>query len=273
MSTATGPALDGKVLGGPVLGGRVLGGKVGIVTGAGRGIGRDYALAPRPRVPRWSSPRWTRPRARRRPRVVRDAGGRAAAVATDVTDEASVTAMAAFAAAEFGGVDFLVNNAAIWGGLRPATMTDVTLDEWTRVMNVNVTGVWLASRAVVPFMVERGEGVIVNQSSIGAYMGGPNVTHYATSKGAVNALTRAMARDLGPLGIRVNAVAPGQIANESTLGLVSAQRLESMTAQQCLKRAGDPSDLCGPLLFLLSDAARWMTGQVLVVDGGLVFVG
>ncbi len=273
MSTATGPALDGKVLGGPVLGGRVLGGKVGIVTGAGRGIGRDYALALAAAGAAVVVAEVDAAAGEETAALVRDAGGRAAAVATDVTDEASVTAMAAFAAAEFGGVDFLVNNAAIWGGLRPATMTDVTLDEWTRVMNVNVTGVWLASRAVVPFMVERGEGVIVNQSSIGAYMGGPNVTHYATSKGAVNALTRAMARDLGPLGIRVNAVAPGQIANESTLGLVSAQRLESMTAQQCLKRAGDPSDLCGPLLFLLSDAARWMTGQVLVVDGGLVFVG
>jgi NAD(P)-dependent dehydrogenase (short-subunit alcohol dehydrogenase family) len=250
-----------------------LAGQCGIVTGAGRGIGREYARALAGEGAAVVIAEIDEAAGAESAAIIVSEGGDAIAVRTDVTDEASVAAMAASAASAFGGIDFLVNNAAIWGGLRPATMTDVTLDEWTRVLTVNVTGVWLASRAVVGHMIERGGGAIVNQSSIGAYMGGPNVSHYATSKGAVNALTRAMARDLGDHQIRVNAIAPGQIANEATLGLVSEQRLESMRTQQCLKRAGDTADLCGPLLFLLSDAAGFMTGQVLVVDGGLVFIG
>jgi NAD(P)-dependent dehydrogenase (short-subunit alcohol dehydrogenase family) len=247
--------------------------KVAVVTGAGRGIGREYARALAADGATVVVAELDAAAGDETADLVSSEGGRAIAVPTDVADEASVTVMADRVTADLGGIDILVNNAAIWGTLRPATMTDVTLDEWTRVLTVNVTGVWLTSRAVVPAMSERGGGVIVNQSSIGAYMGGPNVSHYATSKGAVNALTRAMARDLGPLGIRVNAIAPGQIANEATLNLVSEERLASMRVQQCLARAGDAADLCGPLLFLCSDAAGFMTGQVLVVDGGLVFLG
>jgi 3-oxoacyl-[acyl-carrier protein] reductase len=247
--------------------------KIAVVTGAGRGIGREYARALAADGATVVVAELDAAAGDETAALVSSDGGRAIAVPTDVTDEASVTAMVDRVTAELGGIDVLVNNAAIWGTLRPATMTDITLDEWTRVLTVNVTGVWLTSRAVVPAMTERGGGAIVNQSSIGAYMGGPNVSHYATSKGAVNALTRAMARDLGPLGIRVNAIAPGQIANEATLNLVSEERLASMRVQQCLSRAGDAADLCGPLLFLCSDAAGFMTGQVLVVDGGLVFLG
>lgn len=247
--------------------------KVAVVTGAGRGIGRDYARALAAAGATVLIAELDAAAGDETAALVASEGGRAIAIPTDVTDETSVTAMVDRARDELGGVDILVNNAAIWGALRPATMTEITVEEWTRVLTVNVTGVWLTSRAVVPAMTERGGGVIVNQSSIGAYMGGPNVSHYATSKGAVNALTRAMARDLGPRGIRVNAIAPGQIANEATLSLVSEERLASMRAQQCLPRAGDAGDLCGPLLFLCSDAAAFMTGQVLVVDGGLVFLG
>ncbi|MEZ5170022.1 MAG: glucose 1-dehydrogenase [Acidimicrobiia bacterium] len=248
-------------------------GRVAIVTGAARGIGREYAQALAAAGACVVVADRELDGAAETVRLIGEAGGVAHPFAVDVTDEDAVTALAEFTVSECGGIDVLVNNAAIWAGLRPATMTDVTLEEWTAVMNVNVTGVWLASRAVVPHMTERGGGAIVNQSSVGAYLGGPNVTHYATSKGAVNALTRAMARDLGPSGIRVNAIAPGQIANEATLSVVSGDRLEAMTRQQCLPRAGGADDLTGPLMFLCSDDAKFMTGQVLVVDGGLVFVG
>lgn len=250
-----------------------LNGRVAIVTGAARGIGREYAQALAAAGACVVVADRELDGAAETVRLIGDAGGVAHPFAVDVTDEDGVIALAEFTVSECGGIDVLVNNAAIWAGLRPATMTDVTLEEWTAVMNVNVTGVWLVSRAVVPHMTERGGGAIVNQSSVGAYLGGPNVTHYATSKGAVNALTRAMARDLGPSGIRVNAIAPGQIANEATLSVVSGDRLEAMTRQQCLPRAGGADDLTGPLMFLCSDDAKFMTGQVLVVDGGLVFVG
>lgn len=247
-------------------------GRVGVVTGAARGIGREYATALAVAGAAVVVADLDGDGAEQTARSIEADGGDARAVTVDVADEASVAALAEATIERFGGVDVVVNNAAIWGGLRPGPMTEITLEDWTRVMTVNVTGVWLVSRAFVPALAAR-DGVIVNQSSIGAYLGGPNVTHYATSKGAVNALTRAMARDLGPMGVRVNAIAPGQIANEATLTVVSAERLEAMTRQQCLPRAGGTADLTGPLLFLCSDAARFMTGQVLVVDGGLVFVG
>ena len=135
-------------------------------------------------------------------------------------------------------------------------------------MAVNVR-VRSCARAVVPAMRRAGGGAIVNQSSTGAW-GSAALTHYATSKAAIIGLTRSLAKSFGPDGIVVNAIAPGQIGTEATLGLIPAERLERMSANQAIARTGVPADLVGAVVFLLGPSARFMTGQVLVIDGGLV---
>ena len=141
------------------------------------------------------------------------------------------------------------------------------------MMAVNVTSMFLIVKAAMASMISRGGGTIVNQSSIGAYLAGANMPHYCTSKGAVNALTKTMAKDLGPHGIRVNAIAPGCIATEGTIGQMGEAGIERFVQLQCLNRVGQTDDLTGPLLFLVSDQSKFVTGQVLVVDGGVHMLG
>jgi len=136
-------------------------------------------------------------------------------------------------------------------------------------MAVNLRGPWLCTRAVVPVMRRQGAGRIVNQASIAAW-GGPSLLHYSVSKAGVIGLTRSMAKLLGADGITVNTIAPGQMSTESTLSLVPADRLERMSATQAVHRIGDPDDLCGALVYLLSDESAFMTGQTLIVDGGMI---
>lgn len=248
-------------------------GKVAIITGAGRGIGREYARALADAGADCVIAELDETGGRETVELIKKEGGTAAFVKTDVSSEDSVKGMAEFAVKQFGGVDILVNNAGIWGGLEFDSPMDITVDLWNRVQAVNFTGVWLASRAVAPIMEERGGGVIVNQSSVGGYLGGPALSHYCASKGAVNAVTRALAVDFGEMNIRVNAIAPGIIETEATLSNVGDELLDSLEANQCLKRRGSTDDLIGPLLFFSSDASRYVTAQVLVVDGGGIKVG
>lgn len=248
-------------------------GKVVIVTGAGMNIGREYAQVLAAEGAKVVVADIVEDPGRETVDLIEKDGGTAAFVRTDVTDEASTVAMAAFAAEQYGSLDALVNNAGIWGGLEFEDPTEISLPLWEKVQSVNVTGMFLASRAVIPHLEAAGGGVIINQSSIGAYLGGPFMSHYCTSKGAVNALTRALARDLGDRNIRVNAIAPGVIGTQSTLTNVSEDFLDALEAQQCIKRKGGTEDLMGPLLFLLSDASQFVSGQVLVVDGGMILLG
>lgn len=248
-------------------------GKIAIVTGAGRGIGREYARALSDAGAQVVVAELDEVNGQETADIIAKEGGQAVFVRTDVSNDASTQAAAQAALDTFGGVDILINNAGIWGGLEFQTPMEISLGLWNKVMGVNVTGVWLMARAVAPIMEQRGGGVIVNQSSIGSYLGGPALAHYCTSKGAVNAATKALARDLGELDIRVNAIAPGIIATEATLSNVGEELLDAIEANQCIKRRGSTEDLIGPLLFLAGDASRFMTGQVIVVDGGGVLLG
>lgn len=243
-----------------------LSGKVAVVTGGARGIGRAIAeglAAAGARVVVVDI------------REVELSGGVEAAIAADVSEPRSVEWMAAELLDRFGGVDVLVNNAALFSDLdmhRP--FTEIPLDEWRSVLDVNVTGPFLCSRALVPSMRLRGGGAILNLASGTVFRGTPYFLHYVTSKGAVVAFTRALARELGPDGITVNGIAPGFTLSEGVLVHPDSSHVEesreAVRRARSLQRDEVPEDLVGAAVFLCSPAAAFVTGQTLVVDGGLV---
>lgn len=246
-------------------------GKVAVVTGAGGGIGEAYAKALAAAGARVVIAEIAVEQGRRVAAEIAGRGGQAIAVGTDISNEASVRAMAAETIERFGGVDYLVNNAAIFGTMELSSLLDVSLDYWNRFLSVNLTGALLCTRAVCESMAERGGGAIVNQSSSAAYM--PGSGFYGVAKAAINSLTQNLAHVLGPKGIRVNAIAPGPTDTEATRAIVPKEFIEHLTTGLVIKRLGTPDDLVGPLLFLLSDQARWMTGQIVCVDGGQIMRG
>ena len=202
------------------------------------------------------------------------AGHKALLIETDVTSEASARDLANAVKERFGGVDVLVNNAALFQGLpfpSPDPIEEMTLELWNKVLAVNLTSVFIVSRAVIPLMRGRG-GVIINQTSPAVWQNSPGHMHYTVAKGALLPMTRSMARELAPENIRVNAIAPGPVIT-GDLESLDANVAARMTERMAIKRLGTPADLVGPLLFLASDMSAWMTGQVLVVDGGGFMIG
>ena len=241
--------------------------KVAVITGASGGIGEAYAKGLAEEGARVVVADIEREGGERVAREISDAGGRAIFVETDVADEASTQAMTAAAAEAYGGVDYLVNNAAIYGDMKIAGLLGVDMDYYRRFMDVNMNGCLLATRAVVGSMTERGGGAIVNQSSTAAWMG---VGFYGIAKLGMHGLTHSLARELGPRNIRINAIAPGPTDTEATRRQVHSSILDGILSQMPLRRMGEPDDMVGALKFLLSDDARWITGHVLNVDGGQV---
>jgi 3-oxoacyl-[acyl-carrier protein] reductase len=239
--------------------------RVAIVTGGGQGIGKVVARA---FADAGANVAIAELNAERGAAVAAELGNRAIAVTTDVADPASTDAMAAATFDAFGRIDVLVNNAAIFSTLAMRPFWDIPVDEWRQVMDVNVTGCFLAARAVVPAMRAAGRGRIVNFASAAVTMGRPNYTHYTTSKAAVIGMTRSMARELGPDGVTVNAILPGAVFTEIPRATVTPQQKQAIVAQQCIPRPSEPADLVGTILFLASDASAFMTGQSLTVDGG-----
>jgi len=194
------------------------------------------------------------------------------AARADVADEAYWAELVAVVLDRHGRVDALVNNAAVYAGLgAKRAFTDITVEEWDRVLAVNTRGVWLGMRAVHPAMAGQGYGRIVNMASSTVHSGVPFFAHYTASKGAVIALTRSVAREVGADGITVNAIAPGLVETEASRGLNDADYLAVAAGRRAVPRPMQPDDLAAAVSFLCSRGSGFVTGQTLVVDGGLVF--
>jgi len=247
-----------------------LDGKAVVVTGAGHGIGRAYAERIAAEGGQVVVADLDGPAAERAAADMTSSGGRALAVQVDVARWASVEALAARAVEECGGIDGLVNNAAIFSTIPISRVgfERIDADEWDRVMDVNVKGVWHACRAVVPAMRRRGGGSIVNVSSASFFHGGGGRLHYMASKAAVLGMSRGLARELGNDNIRVNTIAPGNTLSEADPTPEIRQIREAAVAARALKRIQTPADLVGAVVFFLSDDAAFVTGQTLLVDGG-----
>lgn len=248
--------------------------KVAIVTGAARGLGRAYAEA-------LATEGATVVAADLNDCAdtvasVEVAGGRAIATTIDVSNSASCEAMADLAADAFGRVDILINNAALYAGLKGARFEQLDEAQWDRVMQVNIKGTWLTSRAVVGHMRASGDGgSIINIASLAAVFGLPYGLDYVASKAAVIGMTRGMARELGPDHIRVNAVAPSAVLTEGTAEFFGEkfEKAKSVIASnQLIPRNLETEDLTGTIVYLASDASRLVTGQTHMVDGGSWFL-
>jgi NAD(P)-dependent dehydrogenase (short-subunit alcohol dehydrogenase family) len=246
-----------------------LDGKVAIVTGAAGGIGSVYARALAEAGASVVVADLHEDGAKKVAGQLADEGRAAIGVAVDITDVASALAMADAAREAFGGVDILVNNAALMAELPQVPLTSYPLDWWDRTLRVNVTGALICTQAVVPSMRERGGGKIINQSSGGAFTGG---SAYGVSKLALVGLTVALASELGRARINVNAIAPGMV--ETDAGFRSSPRdnpwRKHMEQIVVMQPYGQPTDLVGALLFLASPASDWVTGQTINVDGGWI---
>jgi len=201
---------------------------------------------------------------------IRGSGGAASCMKVDITVEEDVAAMARKTAELYGRIDILVNDAAIFGSLEtPGFMKPVeqlTPADWDKMLAVNVKGTFLCCKAVIPTMKEQGKGTIVNVASTVAFTGIPYFLHYSTSKGAVVTMTRGLARALGDFNINVNAIAPGPVMTEAMRSLETEE--QRLIDKQLLKRALRPKDVASAVLFLASDEASMITGQVLSVNGG-----
>ena len=184
-----------------------------------------------------------------------------------MADPDSAAAMATATIEAFGGIDYLVNNAAIYGGMKIESLMKVDLDYYRRFFDVNFNGALIVTRACYRSMQDRPGAAIVNQSSTAAWMAGG---YYGMAKAAINSLTVNLAAELAHRGIRVNAIAPGPTDTSATREVVPEMFLQPLIDSLMIKRMGTPDDLVGALLFLLSDDARWMTGQIVAVDGGQI---
>lgn len=251
---------------------RGLTGKVVVVTGAGQGIGESYARRLAAEGCKLVVAEINAGNGEGVAKQIVAEGGEATAIATDVTDDRSVKAMVAQTLETYGRLDGLVNNAAVYYGLGLNPVENIDSDAWDRVMAVNVKGTFLTSRAVRPAMQSGGGGRIVNVASTVALLGPGFMPHYVASKGAIIALTRALASEFAADDIIVNAVAPGATWDEASEILAGDPGMKDlMVEQQAIKRPQLPEDLTGTVCFLLSDEAPMMTGQLLVIDGGMVF--
>lgn len=244
--------------------------KVAIVTGGAKGIGRVYALSLASEGAKVAIADIVDPKP-----VAQDIeknGGWALAILADVSCESDVLEMVGKTINEYGRIDILVNNAAICAALKLKPFYEIDDSEWDSVMAVNVKGQFLCAKTVFPQMKKQGNGKIINISSSTVFKGTTGFLHYVTSKGAITAFTRALAREMGDYGICVNAINPGYTLSDTIIkrDKMGEGKADPTVDFRCIKRSQYPEDIVGALIFLCSDESDFITGQTLVVDGGWV---
>ena len=243
-------------------------GKVVIVTGGGTGIGKVYSQRLAESGAKVVLADIAGEAGEAVAAGIREQGGDAIAIRTDVIDPDAVQALVDPTIAKWGRIDGLINNASLMSVLPRGDWFRIPIDEWDRVMAVNLKGIFLCCRAVYPHMKAQGGGRIVNISSSRIWGGNPNRLHYTTSKAGVVGLTRALAREVGDDKIGVNAITPGFTESETQMASSSSNYVTGRDQGRCFKRPQFPDDLVGAVMFLISDASSFITGQTINVDGG-----
>jgi NAD(P)-dependent dehydrogenase (short-subunit alcohol dehydrogenase family) len=243
--------------------------RVVIITGAGQGIGRAFAKSFAEAGARVVIAELNEERAGKVAAEILEAGGQALAVTSDVADPNSINEMVEVVIDQWGRIDVLINNAGIFSTLEMRPFDQIPLEEWERVLRVNLTGPFLCARAVLPAMRQAKWGRIINIASGAVRLGRPNYLHYIATKAALSGMSLSMARELGPDGITVNAILPGATFTEIERKTVTPEQKERIIAMQCIPRAETPDDLVGAALFLASDASGFVTGQSINLDGGV----
>lgn len=247
--------------------------KVAIITGAGQGIGRAYALRFAQEGAKVIIADINHSNAQKVVNQIKEKGGEAFALQTDVSQEKDTIDMAQKTVERYGRIDAIINNAAIMADAFFKPFSAISVEDWDRVMTVNLRGTWLCSKAVFPYMQAQGKGKIINISAASVFFGLPMTAAYTASKGGIMALTRVLARELGDHGITVNCLSMGWTMSEggkkvSEMGPPGLA--EIIAGNQCIKRIQQPEDVVGTALFLCSDLSDFMTGQLIEVDGGLI---
>ncbi len=245
--------------------------KVCIITGGGQGIGEAIAMRLAVEGARVVIAEINAENAQRVAGEINAMAGEALALPTDISDTESVTEMAKTTIEKYGRIDVLMNNAAVYAGLKMKPFDEISADEWQRVMAVNLNGMFYCTRAVVPYMRQQGFGRVINMTSGAFHLPVPGLAHSITSKGAIIGFTRALACELGDSGITVNAIAPGFVMTKASLELAPPGMAEAIASRQCIKRSEQSEDIVGTVVFLASDDSAFMTGQTLTVDGGTSF--
>ncbi len=246
-------------------------GKVAIVTGAARGLGKAISLGLAREGAKIVAADIDFKACRAAVKEIREEGLTAMALKIDVVEEEDTLRLAQETIDRLGAIDILVNNAAIYYGISWKPFDQISIEEWDRVMAVNVRGIWQCVKAVVPQMKKQGKGKVVNMASSVFFTPPGAFCHYIASKGAVIALTRALATEVGAYGINVNAVAPGPTMTEATKMGMSEERALKAAERTSLKRLEQPEDIVGAVVFLSSAESDFIAGQTIIIDGGRAF--
>jgi len=242
--------------------------KVAIITGAGQGIGAAYARKFAEEGAKVVLADLNQNRSKEVVKEIIEKGYEACAVETDVSDEASAQNLVQTVLDRYGRIDVLVNNAAVFSTIQLKPMEEISLAEWDGLMGVNLRGLFLCCKAVVPQMKRQKQGKIINISSATVFMGKPYYIHYVTSKAGVIGFTRALSREVGDWNIQVNCLTPGYTETEVPRETTTPDQKKAIINHQCIKRIGTPEDLLGIMVFLASNESDFMSGQTVNVDGG-----